>query len=66
MSYKVGKVYKVNTLVITKKGKKKMRKRKVFDLFGDSGMCVDAALPKKERPFYQEFIALANEEGVSI
>jgi hypothetical protein len=64
MSYIVGKVYRVDTLVVCRKsGKRKMKKRKRFDLLSEDGRTVESGIPKKERKFYKQFIALANKEG---
>lgn len=64
--YTIGKLYKVSTLVIGKTGKSKMRKLKYFDLLDETGRVVGPRIPKKERKFYRQFIALANEEGVQL
>lgn len=64
MTYVVGKLYKVDMLVV-KKGKSKMKKRKVFDLLDAGGRRVEAAIAKKERPFYKQFVGLLNEEGAA-
>jgi len=60
--YVLGKVYKVNTLVV-RNGKSKMKKLKVFDLRDESGRNVETGIAKKERPFYKKFIRLAEKEG---
>lgn len=65
--YVLGKTYKVPTLVIGKNGKAKMKKVKVFDLLDEKGVrTVETGIAKKERPFYKEFIKLAEKEGETL
>ena len=66
MSYVLGKVYKVDTLVFKKNGKGRMKKLKLFDLLDANGYVVEKGIAKKERPFYKEFIALADQEGATL
>jgi len=66
MSYVLGKVYKVDTLVFKKNGKGRMKKLKLFDLLDANGYTVEKGIAKKERPFYKEFIALADQEGATL
>ena len=63
MLYRLGKVYKVPTLVVSN-GKSRMKKVKVFDLLDEKGVrTVETGIAKKERKFYKQFIKLAEKEG---